>query len=871
MKRTILVICICCFSWGCSEEQSSETRLYQLYEQARAYLAAKNYTAARPLLEEAVQEFTKARKDEYTVEALYHLAQLECEVGEYRSALRRIASAKTIAHKDANIHGEVQHLLFEGELYRRLRNSTKAYELFSSARSLASAFGNKEAELDATFRQHQLLNVFSQSSSSFEELQSLLADAQRANNVHLSIQVLIALGEQSRNMGKYGEAVNYLTQALLLAEKNDAQVLEVKCLRERAYLSIDMRKYAEATDYFTKALNKAAGLGDDRRYEVLLLFDLAQHYERMNQLTDAKRVYTTAIEKARYSSDRLSEYYLSLFLVRCNFRLFTPAQRDAHLGKLIQSYEQLAQRFQSCFHATGEAAMYVEIGKIYEQRGSFEQAYEYYQRAVEIDQKSICEYYSPDWHTPYLRALNLDEDHSPWYALAAHALVKLKRYEEALTVVEQMLHKRAFNSLVPINVTVRNASIKEQMTVVREALQQVAIVEYELGARRSRGGGNTSNLSSEQTEYESLRTTIEKQSQDLIATYRNVEPFLPMHPPTLGVCQKAIPRGSTVLEYCVSDNAVDIFVITPSALRVQTINMKKDSLQSLLNTYLRLMHDPAVYAGEGGLASLPAMTRFAILSAELYDVLFRPVEQYFNLGVIIIPGPVFEGFPLHALERQEKKSVQYIIDRHTVDYLPTLSSLLYATKPALRMNSIVAFGNPSGKNWSIDYELRDIRSFSPSAKVFVGLEVSWNTLKTMRADVLQLAMGMLRPSPQYPLGALIMSDGLTLGGISPVAFEKVLEIEPSPLVLLTNQGEHSGALNTLHAHLLRVNGVSDVICNFWSADRKAAKYFSEFFYSYLSQGLAPGDAYRQALLQLIRIREVNHQRSWAQYFHYGVG
>jgi CHAT domain-containing protein len=71
--------------------------------------------------------------------------------------------------------------------------------------------------------------------------------------------------------------------------------------------------------------------------------------------------------------------------------------------------------------------------------------------------------------------------------------------------------------------------------------------------------------------------------------------------------------------------------------------------------------------------------------------------------------------------------------------------------------------------------------------------------------------------------------------------------------------------------LLRVNGTSDIFLNRWTADRKASKFFSEFFFTHLSNGLAPGDAYRQALLNLIRTPDVSHPRSWAQFFHFGIG
>jgi hypothetical protein len=89
--------------------------------------------------------------------------------------------------------------------------------------------------------------------------------------------------------------------------------------------------------------------------------------------------------------------------------------------------------------------------------------------------------------------------------------------------------------------------------------------------------------------------------------------------------------------------------------------------------------------------------------------------------------------------------------------------------------------------------------------------------------------------------------------------------------MLSNDRGDVDGLGPDQALVLRVNGTSDVFMNRWTADRKASKFFSEFFFTHLSNGLAPGDAFRQALLNLITTRDVNHPRSWGQFFHFGVG
>lgn len=291
-----------------------------------------------------------------------------------------------------------------------------------------------------------------------------------------------------------------------------------------------------------------------------------------------------------------------------------------------------------------------------------------------------------------------------------------------------------------------------------------------------------------------------------------------------------------------------------------------------MKEYLQLLQDPNVYSGEAGEASITFMTRFARLSTQMYDVLLHPVDDLFERNLIIVTDREMDGFPFHAIERQDAKgNVKYVIEFTTVDYVPSIASLRYRTMSASRLQDIVAFGNPTGKNWSVDYELRDIRSFFKGARVMVGLETSWDNLKSIKADVLQISTEFSRRNAEFPLGNFVLSNGLMVEQSTTVSFEKLSELEAIPVISLSNHCGQGVGLSAEHALLLHLNGTSDIFINAWSADRKAAKFFSENFFTHLANGLAPGDAYRQALLNLIRIREVNHPRSWGQFFHFGVG
>jgi hypothetical protein len=341
-------------------------------------------------------------------------------------------------------------------------------------------------------------------------------------------------------------------------------------------------------------------------------------------------------------------------------------------------------------------------------------------------------------------------------------------------------------------------------------------------------------------------------------------------PPILSELQNSIPRGTLVLTYLAGDRELSLFAISRTRFEVKTAPIGRGRLLALVNEYMKLLRDPNVYAGAAGEASLPAMTRFARLSTELYELLLRPVDGMMERSLLIVPGRDFENLPFHAFERQQSDgTIQYLVEVTNVDYLSSLSSIRFRTAPVGRIREILAVGDPTGRNWSIDYELRDIRSFFKDANVLIGFEATWNSL-TQRSDILQLSTDFRNTPGTQPFGMMALSDGETFEESVDIPFERITSLPSFPVVVLSNTGQGAG-LTPAHAFLLRVNGTSDVFYNAWGAERKAAKFFSEFFYTHLSNGLAPGDAYRQALLNLIQIHEVSHPYSWAQFFHFGVG
>ena len=157
--------------------------------------------------------------------------------------------------------------------------------------------------------------------------------------------------------------------------------------------------------------------------------------------------------------------------------------------------------------------------------------------------------------------------------------------------------------------------------------------------------------------------------------------------------------------------------------------------------------------------------------------------------------------------------MRYVIEARSVDYLPSLTSLKFRTTTTSRIRDIVAFGNPTGKQWSVDYELRDVRSFFKNARIHIGLETSWNNLRSAVGDVVQISTEFTEPTSTAPLGAMMLSNGLIVEESESIAFEKLMEQSPTAVAVLSNQSAQGSTLQSIHALILLINGTADVFMN----------------------------------------------------------
>lgn len=844
-----------------------------LFDRAVSFYDDRAYPRAESLFVQALSVFERAKQAYSIVETNRYLGQLYLEEGRYYTALGRFDSALHQSEALKDFRSEMALHALMGDTYVSLARTQAAMVSYREAHRLSSAFNDLDTKASLEMRMARISMFAEHLDDAFSYYQSAFSHYQGQKGAGLA-EALRGLGEVLLRQKKFDAAQTSLVQARSLLPRNDQFVLDAELRMDLGLVQKAQGNFNDALQWFRDAVNLLRSKKTGKDQEIMLLFQIGQVYLDNGRPADAKKYFAEAEALAKAGGDGIAEGYLSLFGVRCDERALSQNQRIQEMPRLIQAYQGAVQKFQVVGHRSGEAYAHAQVGRLYESVGTLTKARDEYREAIEVEETTLGEYLNLELHSAYLSALQLEKERLGWYAQLASLLVQAKAKEEALGVIEAGAMRPMNRVLQDVTVAVRHPNLRQDLLKARETLGELRMLQTEqssiLGIRRGisfEGLINSlhSRIQSKQREFTTLAARI-------TGLHPNYEPLLRWNSVKLKEIQPHIPSGTLVIRFLPAADQLHVFVISRNKFEVKSTIVTREKLLSLVQEYSRLLNDPSVYTGSAGETSVTTMTRFAALSTQLYDYLLRPIDSMLERNLVIVASPEFDRFPFHTLERQERGgSVKYLIEISSVDYVPSLSSIRFKTAETERVSRIVGVGNPTGKNWSIDYELRDIRSFFKEAAILIGKDASWDNLRETKADALQLSTDFLMGEGESPLGVMALAKAQAPDEATKVPFERLTDVETPSLVILSNQYGQGIGLSTLHALVLRLNGTSDVFLNAWFSERKASKFFSEFFYTHLANGLAPGDAYRQALLNLIRTRDVNHPHSWGQFFHFGMG
>ncbi len=872
-RASILGLTLLLLISGCEMRDRPLAEATDVLERAVSLYEDRSYSQAESLFVQALSVFEQAGQTYSAVEANRYLGQLYLGEGRFFTALGRFDTALHQAESVNDFRTEMMLHALMGDTYTSLARYQAAMSSYREAHRLSSAFNDLEVKASLEMRMGKVSMFAGHLDDAFSLYQSSFSYYQGTGGRSLA-EALGGLGDVLYLQKKFDAAQTSYSQARSILPRDEHVLLDAQLRLGLGLIQKAAGKYNEALQWFRDAVNMLRSKRAEPGQEIVLLFHIGSVYMENGRYEEARKYFAEAERLARSVGDGIAEGYLRLFDVRCDEEALSANQRIREISRLVQQYQEVVQEFRSAGHRTGEAFALAQVGRLYESVGSTSKARDEFREAIELDEAALGDFIIQDDHSCYLESLRMHEERLSWYARLANILIQLKSKEEALVVLELGLQRSLASTLQEVQIAIRHPNLKNDVAKARSTLLELRMLQTEqssiLGVRR--GFSVNGIVNSLHTRISSLQRELTTLSNRITGQYPNYEPLLQPSPVKIREIQANIPPGTLVIRFLPADDQLHIFALTRTRFEVKSTIVTREKLVSLVAEYKSLLNDPSVYTGTAGEASVTTMTRFATLSTQLYNYFLRPIDSMLEQNLVIIASPEFEGIPFHAIERQDRSgSVKYLIEITGVDYLPSLSSLRFKTTEAEHLSRIVALGNPTGKNWSIDYELRDIRSFYKEAVIFIGNEASWENLRQAKADVLQVSTDFLMGEGDSSLGTVALAKTQAPEEVTKVAFERLTEIDAPTLVLLSNQYGQGVGLSTNHALALRMNGSSDIFLNAWFSERKAAKFFSEFFYTHLANGLAPGDAYRQAILNLIRTRDVSHPHSWGQFFHYGLG
>jgi tetratricopeptide (TPR) repeat protein len=868
----ILVLFLVILS-SCETEDNLTGTPQELYERATQYYARQDYVRAERLLIQITTDYPMGADGVSIRDVHRNLADISAARGRFTQAMTRFDNALNMCRNANDLRGEALVHLSLGRMQYELGEFSSAIVSNRTALSLFTALddaGGKAISLEQEGNTYRMAGNYPEAERVLNESIQLYRFAKDSGGVGRS---LLGLGELFAARKKYPEALTQLTLGTRTINRVSEPLLYGKTLLSlgRVY-----RNYGNAGEA-VRCLNDALGALRVRRLDpelqVLTLFQLGRLYEGRGIHDAAIKYYRDAMTIAKRSGDRLASTYLQLFVARSQESRLTDRERDGKEIELAQTYSRVAAQFHEAEHAIGEAYALTLAGDYYDIGGNIQQAIACYERAVERTNENK-DYISTEYVIPYLNELQAFEKRSRWRTTLADLYLRRGLVDRAVITLELAERHAAYERFRGLAINWRHPQLKEEIEATQSLIRQQALASYELGYLYAKRDGESWLADAEalRKQLSGLSIAIERRSEIIARIHPNYESFIPPGNVRIAELQQKISRGTVVCWFVPGRERLFGVTLTRSGIAVASTAIPGSRVRELVSEYNMLLHDPGVYTGSGGEESLSPMMRFETLSRQLYSILLKPIESRFDKNLLIIPTEAFDRFPFHALMRERANGEsRFLIEETNVDYLPFLQALNYTTKEPVRLRKLIAFGNPSGKTWAIDYELRDIQSFFRNCEIRIGAEASWNNLAASKGDVLQLATDFTPDPGNSVFGTFTLSEGTSMEATIPVAFERLTDLEPYPVVVLANQSTAGIWLSMDHALLLRANGVSDIFFTEWYGDRRTMKFFSEFFYTHLANGLAPGDAFRQALLNLIKTRETRHPHSWACFFHAGQG
>ncbi len=694
--------------------------------------------------------------------------------------------------------------------------------------------------------------------------------AANQNDPALQYTTLIALADNYIQRGNYNEAYNRLQEAEQFDALVDDQTERIKFVLTSGKLYEQAGRYGEALSVYEEGWNVHREHPRNDEYFLRLLEALADGYLMHGRYRDALSYYNLLTDLSRSYDRQLTLGYALLGKSDGYVKRGIVVDNNEYIEHALQLARETEAHFGHLHYFTGQAYAVFQQARCVSLLGRTGEAIGLYINALSFLTETITPegvFYSQN---RFEQRNNLTDPHIAITNFLVNELVQAQRHNEAFRYTERDRQSTLNEKVMRIGL----ASSNEQVASLGDSLTQLYRKMRSLDYARLKTFERSNLLAIQRDTLRSMisytRNKIEELQDTLSDSLPNSRRLFDKDVPSLTSFQHALPAGRTLVSYFATHTHLHTFVLTRGSLRVQSQELPVEVLEARANAFRRLISSPLLYASEEDSIDPAVEQEYTAHAGWIYDIFIQPMlslAEGLQHAIVIMPTGLHD-LPLHALH-EPRGNREYIVNKFSLSYLPSATVLTFRLQSPSSVRNIAAFGNPDGSDWSVDYEIRDIRGIYRDARIYLEANATIERLKAERGDILHLTSEFyFQPHfPEHSHFLLTQEGSIT---VRQFGLEHLTGLYRFPNVILYNSGEVIEGLNIIHPYLLYLNGSRSVVVNYWTREARSAKWFNENIYSNLSIEHPFTGAFHEAQKTLISTPDYAHPHFWALFFLYSL-
>lgn len=920
--------------------QANYTSALDHYQQARglfvqvgnSYEAAKALSGVALILKEqrreteALKSFQQVFKEFEALNDKEEMANALSSIGTLYYEQRKFAEASDAFLKSTELNSSADNTIriadsfyMQGDYGEALNYYQKSLASFEEQKNLAGIISALGGAANSSYYQGSY-------DEALEYFQKNVAIQQAEHDQTGAVASLRGIGNVYRARGDFGRALENYHQSLMLSEQ--IKLPRGTTLGSIGFVRALQGEYTLALDYYGKALAEFEET-DNKIDKARVLSLIGNVYFAQDNYRLALESYRRSLVVREAMDDKSGTADLLLGIGTVNLRMMV-------YPEALDSYQRALAIFEKDDHKQGAAVALSRIADTHLQQSNFTQALNFAERSSTL-------------------AKQVENNEVLWYARLlsgkAHRGLKqpaqaLQSFNEAITIVESLRARPAASQanadrsgvlpyLAAMGLMVEQERAAEAFDYAERAKVQ-SLIELLRRSNSQNVGSMSANEQAEErkltgkvvsleiqldreavspTSNESRRAATRVRLNQARALYANFQKRLYLAHPALKIdraelgpldreqLRPLISDGRTaLLEYAIAENKVYLFALSVDETARKIGRRTRGGGIPVLKVY-PLSIDQAALAQRATTLYRLLVNRddsFHSLARELYDLLIKPAEEQLagKNKFVIIPDATLWRLPFETLQPAED---QYLIDKATVSYAPSISAMREMMKkrqagnraPAL---SLSAFANPqlskdllqrvelTYKNEQFEpspdeeEELRRLRTVYGDAqsRSFTGLNASEERTKVevARAGILHFAAPAVLDdlSPMYSFIALASTvDNEANDGL--LQTREILNLHtPARLVVLSDSRVRSdGPTNGSGAIGLAwswfVAGAPATVFSRWQVRSPSTTQLMGDFHSRLRTRAAnpKAEELRQSALAIRRSTAYQHPYHWAAF------